>query len=108
MNSTEVNSQADIVRLTKTAAEAAERGQWDTVAQCYGERGTLLVTMQMPVQEASNLLKLDALIRDRVNIAQALLTSLLGEATATRQRLQGLHQRLGGQPSAVVTISRKA
>lgn len=108
MNSTGINSQADIVRLTKTAAEAAERGQWDAVAQCYGARGALLAAMQTPVREASDLLKLDEQIRDRVRTVQAVLVSLLGEATATRQRLQGLHQRLGGQPLAVVTVSRKA
>jgi hypothetical protein len=108
MNSTGGNSQADIVRLTKTAAEAAERGQWDAVAQCYGERGALLAAMQTPLREASDLLKLDEQIRDRVRTAQAVLVSLLGEATATRQRLQGLHQRLGGQPSTPVTVSMKA
>lgn len=102
------NSQADIVRLTKTAVEAAERGQWDAVAQCYGERGALLAAMQTPLQEASNLLKLDEQIRDRVRTAQAVLVSLLGEAAATRQRLQGLQQRLGGQPSTPVTVSMKA
>jgi hypothetical protein len=39
---------------------------------------------------------------------QAVLVSLLGEATATRQRLQGLHQRLGVPPSAFATVSMKA
>ena len=108
MNFTGMNSLADIVRLTKIAAEAAERGQWDAVAQCYVERGALLAAMQTPVQEASNLLKLDEQIRDRVRTVQAVVASLLGEATATRQRLQGLHQRLGGQPSTPMTVSMKA
>jgi hypothetical protein len=108
MNSRGRNGQADIVRLTKTAVEAAERGQWDIVAQCYGERGALLAAMQTPLQEASNLLKLDEQIRDRVRTVQAVLVSLLGEATATRQRLHGLQQRLGGQSSTPVTVSMKA
>jgi hypothetical protein len=108
MNFTGMNSLADIVRLTRIAAEAAERGQWDVVAQCYGERGALLAAMQTPVQEASNLLELDEQIRDRVRTVQAVVASLLGEATATRQRLQGLHQRLGGQPSTPMTVSMKA
>ncbi|MFZ3015266.1 MAG: hypothetical protein WA045_16295 [Nitrospira sp.] len=108
MNSTGGNSQADIVRLTKTAVEAAERGQWDAVAQCYGERGALLAGMQTPLQEASDLLKLDAQIRDRVHTVQAVLVSLLGEAAATKQRLHGLQQGLGGQPSTPVTVSMKA
>ncbi len=108
MNSTGRNGQADIVRLTKTAVEAAERGQWDIVAQCYGERGALLAAMQTPVRESSELLKLDEQIRDRVRTVQAVLVSLLGEATVTGQRLHGLHQRLSGQPSTVGTISMKA
>ena len=108
MNSTGVNGQEDILRLTKTAVEAAELGQWDAVAQCYDERGALLAAIQTPVREASDLLKLDEQIRDRVRTVQAVLASLLGEATATRQRLQGLHQRLGGQPSTGVTVSMKA
>lgn len=83
------------MRLTKAAAEAAELGRWDAVTQCYHERGALLVAMQTPVQEAGDLLKLDGQVRDRVRTVQALLVSLLGEATATRQRLQGLRQRLG-------------
>jgi hypothetical protein len=108
MNSTGGNSQADIVRLTKTAAEAAERGQWDAVVQCYSERGALLAAMQTPLREASDLLKLDEQIRDRVRTVQAVLVSLLGEAAATKQRLHGLQQRLGGQPSTPMTVSMKA
>ena len=101
-----MNSE-DILQLTKTAAEAAERGQWDVVLECYGERGALLAAMQTPVREASDLLKLDEQIRDRVRTVQAVLVSLLGEAIATRQRLHGLQQRLGGQPSSAGTVSMK-
>jgi hypothetical protein len=108
MNSTGEDCQADIVRLTKAAAVAAEVGRWDAVAQCYRERGALLAAVQTPIREASDLLKLDGQIRDRARTVQALLVSLLSEATATRQRLQSLHQRLGVQPSAFVTVSVKA
>jgi hypothetical protein len=108
MNSTEANSRADVLRLTKAAAEAAELGRWDAVVQCYSERGVLLEAMQTPVREASDLLKHDEQIRDRVRTVQAVLASLLGEATATRQRLQGLHQKLGGQPSTAMTVSMRA
>lgn len=107
MNCTSENSQTDVVWLTKAAAEAAELGQWDAVAQCYRDRAAHLVAVQRPVREANDLLKLDEQIRDRVRTAQAVLVSLLGEATATRQRLQGLHQRLGVQPSTPVTVSMK-
>ncbi|MEK6784258.1 MAG: hypothetical protein AABY61_02135 [Nitrospirota bacterium] len=80
MNSTGGNSQADIVRLTKTAAKANVLGQWDVIAQYYGERGALLAAMQTPLRGASDLLKLDEQIRDRVRTVQAVLVSLLGEA----------------------------
>lgn len=98
---------SDIVQLTVTAMEAAERGQWDTVMQCYTEREVLLQTMQAPACEADELLQLDQQIHDRVHTVQAVLASLLGETTATRQRLHGLHQRVGGQPSTAGTISLK-
>ena len=98
----------DILQLTRTAAEAAKLGQWDVVAECYGERGALLATMQMPVREASDLLKLDEQIRDRVRTVQVAVMSLLAEATASGQRLHGLHQRIKGQPSTVGTVSMKA
>ncbi len=68
----------------------------------------VLAAMQTPLRGASDLLKLDEQIRDRVRTVQAVLVSLLGEATATKQRLHGLHQRLGGQPSTSVTVSMKA
>ena len=97
----------DIQKLTRTAAEAAELGRWDVVAECYGERGVLLATMQMPVREASDLLKLDEQIRDRVRTVQVVLMLLLGEATATKQRLHGLHERLGGRTSTAGTVSMK-
>ena len=108
MNSAVNRQPSDIVRLTMTAIEAAERGQWDTVMQCYTERGVLLRTTQTSARETEELLRLDKQIHARVHTAQVVLASLLSEATATRQRLQGLHQRLGGQPSAPVTVSMKA
>jgi hypothetical protein len=108
MNSTVENGRADILRLTNAAAEAAELGRWDVVAQCYRDRGDLLAAMQTQVQEASDLLKLDEQIRDRVHTVQAVLASLMGDAAATKQRLQELHQRLGAQPSARATVSMKA
>jgi hypothetical protein len=108
MNTAPDKRQADIVRLTKSAMAAAESGQWDDVVQYYCERGELLEAMQAPIREAEALLKLDAQIRDRAMTAQALLTSLLGEATATRQRLQGFQQRLGVLSSVPESLSVEA
>ena len=101
------NSQDDLVQLTKAAAEATEIGRWDAVAQYYRERGALMMAIQTPIREASDLLKLDEQIRDRVRTVQAVLVSLLDEATATRQRLQRLHQRLEVQHSASANVSMK-
>ena len=108
MNSSEENCRADIVRLTKVAAEAAELGRWDVVAQCYRERGDLLVTMQTPIREAGDLLQLDDRIRTRVHVVQGTIACLLDEVTVTKQRLHDLHQRLGVSASTPVTVSRKA
>lgn len=107
MSFTEENGRADILRLTHAAVEAAELGRWDAVAHYYQERGAILEAMPTPIRGASELLKLDERIRDRVRTAQAVVMSRLGEAAATRQRLQSLHQRLGAQSSAPVTVSMK-
>jgi len=101
--------QADIVRLTQTAVQAAQRGQWDVVIQCYSERGALLETLQgTAVRDANELLKLDEQIRDRVHAVQAVLGSLLDEAATTKQRLQSVRQRLGVLASAPETLSLEA
>ena len=107
MNLTREGGHADIVRLTKAAAKAAEFGRWDAVAQYYHERGALLATMQVSAKEASDLLEIDEQIRARVRTVQVALASLLSAATATRHRLQSLHQRLGVQNSTAVTVSMK-
>ena len=100
--------QAEVVRLTQTAVEAARLGQWDVVIQCYRERGVLLESAGMPVSEAQQILILDSQVRDQVQTTQAVLTSLLGQATATRHRLQGLRQRLGVPASAPEAMSVEA
>jgi len=108
MNSMSGTHQAEIVRLTQTAVEAARLGQWDVVIQCYRERGVLLESAGMLVSEAQEILILDSQVRDQVQTTQAVLTSLLGQATATRHRLQGLRQRLGVPASAPEAMSVEA
>ena len=66
------------------------------------------MAMKLSAREARDVMHIDEQIYDRVRTVQTVLMSLLGEATATRQRLQGLHQRLGVQLSTPVTISMKA
>jgi len=108
MNSMSGTHQAEIVRLTQTAVEAARLGQWDVVIQCYRERGVLLESAGMLVSEAQEILILDSQVRDQVQTTQAVLTSLLGQATATRHRLHGLRQRLGVPASAPEAMSVEA
>jgi hypothetical protein len=108
MNSMSGNHEAEILRLTQTAFEAARSGQWDVVIQCYRERGVLLESAEMPVSEAQQVLKLDSQVRDQVQATQAVLTSLLGQAAVTRHRLQGLRQRLGVPASAPEAMSVEA
>lgn len=103
-----MNRQEEIVRLTKAAAEAAERGKWDVVIQCCHDRGVLLQTARAPVRGSDDLLKLDGRIRDRVTTAQAALASLLDEAAETRRRLQGLRRRLGELPQTPASVSVEA
>ncbi len=91
-----------------TAKEAAERGQWDSVMRCYAEREVLLQTRPMSVHEADELVRLDEQIHDRVHMIQDVLMALLDEAAATKQRLQGLRQRLGLVPSTPKTLSVEA
>lgn len=95
MSTTGADHNAEIVQLTKTAIEAARSGQWDTVIQCYRDRGVLLETTKGTLDQREDLLKLDCQVRDHVQTTQALLASLLGDAAATKRRLQGLRQRLG-------------
>ena len=97
--------QAEIVRLTKAAGEAAQQGRWDQVIQCYSERGLLLAAISdsgLPIDE---LLRMDEELRDRIHTAQALIEHLLVEAQMTKRQVQGLRQRLAPQPSGPETVS---
>lgn len=95
MNAPRPNHASEIERLTKVAVEAARSGRWDIVIQCYRDRGILLETTSGTIDQAEDLLRLDRQVHDHMQTTQALLASLLGEAAATKRRLQGLRQRLG-------------
>ncbi len=99
---------ADIVWLTKAAVQAAREGRWDVVIQCYAERGSLLKAAQGSVHEADELLTFDHQIRDLATTVQAALRSLIDDASTTRQRLQGLRQRLGVQVHEPKSLSLEA
>lgn len=99
---------SEIERLTKVAVDAAQSGQWDVVIQCYRDRGNLLETMHPILEEGDELLQLDRQVFNHVQTTQAVLTSLLGEAAATKRRLQGLRQRLGGAALAPEAMSVEA
>ncbi len=96
------------MRLTKAAMEAAKEGRWDVVTQCYGKRGALLETVQIPDGEASDLLRLDEQIRERVYTVQSVLKVLLHDTAVTGQRLQGLRQRLFVPSASLGRLSLEA
>ncbi len=101
-------SQADIVRLTRVAGEAAQQGRWDEVIQCYSERSLLLASTPASTLPIEELLKMDGELRDRIQTAQAVLEDLLVEAQVTKRRVQVLGQRLGIPPSPPEAVSIEA
>ena len=95
--------QAEIVRLTKAAGEAAQQGRWDQVIQCYSERGLLLAAISdsgLPIDE---LLRMDEELRDRIHTAQTLLEHLLAEAQTTK--LMALNQGYYNLFLAIATVA---
>ncbi|MBK9305822.1 MAG: hypothetical protein IPM58_01715 [Nitrospira sp.] len=98
----------EIERLTTIAVDAAQSGQWDVVIQCYRNRGTLLEVMRPALEQGEELLRLDRQVFDHVQATQALLTSLLEEAAATKRRLQRLRRRLGEPALAPESMSIEA
>lgn len=100
--------QAEIVRLTKAAGEAAQQGRWDQAIQCYSERGLLLASTFDSVLPTDELLRMDDELRDRIRIAQTLLEHLLAEAQTTKRQVQGLRRRLAVQPSQPEAVSIEA
>ena len=108
MSALESGRQAEIVRLTKAAGEAAQQGRWDEVIQCYSERGLLLASLSESTLPTDELLCMDGKLRDRIHTAQALLEHLLVEAQMTKRQVQGLRQRLAAQPSGPEAVSIEA
>jgi Ser-tRNA(Ala) deacylase AlaX len=101
-------SQADIVRLTKAASEAAQQGRWDEVIRCYGERGALLASTSDVMLPIDELLRMDNELRDRIHTAQIVLDDLLAEAQTTKRQVQGLRQRLAPHLSGPEAVSIEA
>lgn len=108
MSAPESGSQAEIVRLTKAAGEAAQQGRWDQVVQCYSERGLLLASTPDATFPTDELLSMDDELRDRIHTAQTLLEHLLAEAQTTKRQVQGLRRRFALQPSGPETVSIEA
>lgn len=101
-------SQAEIVRLTKAAGEAAQQGRWDQVIQSYSERGLLLASTPASTLPTDELLRMDGELRDRIHTAQAVLEDLLVEAQMTKRKVQELRQCLTVQPLRPVAVSIEA
>lgn len=101
-------SQAEIVRLTKAAGEAAQQGRWDQVIQSYSERGVLLASTSDSVLPTDELLRMDDELRDRIHTAQTLLDNLLAEAQTTKRQVQELRRRFAAQSSQPEVVSFEA
>ena len=101
-------NQAEIVRLTKAAGEAAQQGRWDQVIQSYSERGALLASTSDSVLPTDELLRMDDELRDRIHTAQTLLDNLLAEAQTTKRQVQELRRRFAAQSSQPEVVSFEA
>lgn len=100
--------QADIVRLTKAAAEAAQQGRWDEVIQYYSERGPILTSTPSASFPADDLLRMDEEVRDRVRTTQAVLEDLLVKVQITKRQVQEIRQRLAVLPAEPEAVSIEA
>jgi hypothetical protein len=108
MSPTGRECQADILRLSRAAGEAAQQGRWDEVIRCYDERGVLLASTPLATLPTDELLRMDNELSDRIRTAQAVLEDLLAGAQMTKRQVQGLRQRLGVLPSGPETVSLEA
>lgn len=92
--------------LTEAASVAAAKGEWNTVADCYRRRETILGQSVLSPEVLARVQTLDYEVAERARLAQAGVAALLQNATVIRQRLQGLRQWNGGVFSDSGTIER--
>lgn len=95
---------AELERLTVSARDAAEQGQWDLVDECYRLRDLSMQGVSIPRQDAERMLASDRQVQERALVAKAAVAELLRESQAVRLRLSRLRHGAG----AMGMIDRKA
>jgi hypothetical protein len=100
--------RAERERLTLSARDAAERGRWDLVDECYRARGAAMEGTTLLPQDAERMLAIDKQIREQALTAKTVVAQLLRESLAVRLRLRGLRYGVGGRATASGTIALKA
>ena len=86
---------AELERLTVSARDAAERGRWDLVDECYRMREAVMEGVSIAQQDAERMLASDRQVRERALVAKAAVAELLRESQAVRLRLTRLRQGAG-------------
>jgi hypothetical protein len=81
--------------LTTQASQAAERGQWDQVEECYRLRGEHLRDHPMFQALAKDLTVFDREVAARIANARLAVQSQLVETAKIRQNLQGVRSWQG-------------
>ena len=86
---------AELERLTVSARDAAEQGQWDLVDECYRLRDLAMQGASIPQQDAERMLASDRQVQERALVAKAAVAELLRESQAVRLRLSRLRHGAG-------------
>lgn len=86
-----------IERLTQKAKEAAEQGQWGTVAQFYASRARAGSLDKVSRDVAETLMQYDQWVMARIREVQSLIQQQLGEAQQHRRKLDGVKRQWASQ-----------
>jgi hypothetical protein len=86
---------AELERLTVSARDAAEQGQWDLVDECYRLRELAMQGASIPQQDAERMLASDRQVQERALVAKTAAAELLRESQAVRLRLGRLRHGAG-------------
>ena len=87
--------QQTLRTLTAQAGQAAERGRWDQVGECFRLRGDHLHDYPMPPELAADLSECDREVAARIANASLAVQSQLIETAKIRRNLQGLRSWQG-------------
>ena len=93
---------------TLAAVQAAERGQWDRVEECYQEREAAMSRAVLSHDQIEGLLAVDRRIQAQALVAKAALAEQLRQSFATRMRLKGLRVGIGSSEGDSGVLRAKA